>query len=1364
MNKVLSFIKRFLHVVFILTAVLGVALYVTIHFDLADGLAKEKIEEALEKKLQTQVSIGSVEINWLNQAALNDVLIYDQNNDTLLQTRRVMAAFEFWPLLHQELVLNTVQFIDFDLSLKASPDGDSNFKFVIEALAPREDDRKRHIVNDLSLHSLLLRQGRISYDYGPKTDRNLVFDPNHFDLYDLSSSIGMTVDHETGIDMNLRRLEFKSHSGLIVDKSRLILHSDANQTRISDIWFHAWLDQDDMTLECSTQQGEAELRGHQLTVNLENLVANGGQDLFLNTSLQLATDMRHLRDADYHANIEESQINPNSISLLHSYLHAEDSPLRDYLHYIDSIGTVSLAGHLGGHGMDSLQWDGICKTSGPIRSEIEGRLQVQQQGGASFQGRGSFQHLPFRSHNYEWISLNGYASADSLNLDVTCDDPYCRMVGNLSFNDPGLCRKLSLDADIDRLDLHRIHLTDWQNLQHKTFAGRVKANLNWIGTDPYPMGNAVIDSISVQTSSEKVRLDPIYLMAQEENGTRVAIMRSPFLNMVFTPAAAIGYLPICPEIFKVLDLPGELAQQASFTAEWDSTTNYSNLDINIPYWKDETRQVSAHLLAYGTTEFGSPIPTEMDASLILGYKDVKHTLSGDLNTIIHLDEQWMELQPSLLTIDGHEFQSRGARLEKDDKGIYELSNFSLHDLDQRLEARGFVASDGRADVYLTFDDMETDFFFDMLGKRYLAFGGNAIGNVSIFNDTVLLVETGNLEIKDFSYMGHRLGDASFEGQYNAERDALDLRSEIASGDEHVSVIEGFIKMGRPDSLELMLQMDELPINFVSNWTGSFLQKLDGTASGLAWLYGNTSRLNLKGDPIVDIRNVTNDLLGATFSLHDTIHLVTDPDETHGAIRFHQAHLFDSQGNLAYLDADIRHQHFHDLAYDVDFNLPNNHQGFLVFDKPHQAEGDYYWGQLYGSGQCQITGISGRHRIALQMETEGKSTLNLSPGEENYSDQAYSFLTFRDKNSLWQDNIIHTYNSKIASNNQEDDKSHLEADLQVRMNDRCNIYVQMDPLAEDRLTCRGIGDMSLHYETDQELRLNGEYKISQGVYTVAMKGDFMTKSFQLQNGSTVNFSGSPSEAELDLNAKYSIPSVNLRDLDESFASVASLSRTSLPVDCNLKVNGMLSAPQISFDLEVKNVSDDVQALVHNIIGTPEMLNQEVLYLLLFSKFYTPEYASTSQRQTGSELSSFASASLTSQLNNLLGHMSDNFTLGTNFRSDKGDFSDMEMDLSLSTRLLNDRLILNGNFGYRDPANRIGMNQNSTSFIGDFDAEYLINSSGTVRAKAYSHYNERDYSINNALTTQGVGIVLRKDFSKFSDIFKSHVHPLLRPRKE
>ena len=82
--------------------------------------------------------------------------------------------------------------------------------------------------------------------------------------------------------------------------------------------------------------------------------------------------------------------------------------------------------------------------------------------------------------------------------------------------------------------------------------------------------------------------------------------------------------------------------------------------------------------------------------------------------------------------------------------------------------------------------------------------------------------------------------------------------------------------------------------------------------------------------------------------------------------------------------------------------------------------------------------------------------------------------------------------------------------------------------------------------------------------------------------------------------------------------------------------------------------------------------------------------------------------------------------------------MEMDVALSSRLLNNRLIFNGNFGYRDKS------LNTNQFIGDFDIEYLLDKRGVWRLKAYNRYNDRNYYVRQAQTTQGLGIMFRRDF--------------------
>ena len=150
----------------------------------------------------------------------------------------------------------------------------------------------------------------------------------------------------------------------------------------------------------------------------------------------------------------------------------------------------------------------------------------------------------------------------------------------------------------------------------------------------------------------------------------------------------------------------------------------------------------------------------------------------------------------------------------------------------------------------------------------------------------------------------------------------------------------------------------------------------------------------------------------------------------------------------------------------------------------------------------------------------------------------------------------------------------------------------------------------------------------------------------------------------------------------------------------------------------------------------MLQRQVLYLLALNRFYTPEYAGSG---SGGELASVASATLSSQLSNLVGQLTDKVYLNPSFKADKSDFSDMEVNLALSSRLLDNRLLINGNLGYRDRST------SQTMFVGDFDIEYLLNKDGKLRLKAYNHFNDANYYLRSALTTQGIGIVYRKDFN-------------------
>ncbi|MDE6400924.1 MAG: translocation/assembly module TamB, partial [Muribaculaceae bacterium] len=187
---------------------------------------------------------------------------------------------------------------------------------------------------------------------------------------------------------------------------------------------------------------------------------------------------------------------------------------------------------------------------------------------------------------------------------------------------------------------------------------------------------------------------------------------------------------------------------------------------------------------------------------------------------------------------------------------------------------------------------------------------------------------------------------------------------------------------------------------------------------------------------------------------------------------------------------------------------------------------------------------------------------------------------------------------------------------------------------------------------------------------------------------------------------------------------------------LMVEGDMQHPDITFDIELPTLTQDVERKVKSIISTDDMMSRQIIYLLALNRFYTPEYMGSTSN--GGEFASMASSTLSSQLSNMLGQLTDKFTVAPSFRSDKGDFSDLEVDVALSSRLLNNRLLINGNFGYRDRST------SQTTFVGDFDIEYLLSRSGNLRLKAYNHFNDQNYYLRQALTTQGLGVIYRKDF--------------------
>ncbi len=324
------------------------------------------------------------------------------------------------------------------------------------------------------------------------------------------------------------------------------------------------------------------------------------------------------------------------------------------------------------------------------------------------------------------------------------------------------------------------------------------------------------------------------------------------------------------------------------------------------------------------------------------------------------------------------------------------------------------------------------------------------------------------------------------------------------------------------------------------------------------------------------------------------------------------------------------------------------------------------------------------------------------------------------------------------------------DIRVAVTPEAAVTLVMDPSAGDCIRAHGNGSLHMAYHSaNDDLNIWGKYSLTNGQYRFTLQ-DIIIKDFIIKEGSEIQFDGDPYSVKTNLKAYYATNG-NLTDLDESFADDKDVARTNVPVHALMNVTGDIRQPSITFDLEFPTLTSDTYRKVRSIVSTEDMMNRQIIYLLTLNRFYTPDYMASTTK--GNELFSVASSTLAGQLGNMLGKLSDSWSIAPNLRSDRGDFSDVEVDVALSSRLLNNRLIFNGNFGYRDKT------LNSNQFIGDFDIEYLLNKKGSWRLKAYNRYNDRNYYLRTAQTTQGVGIMYRHEFDNMLKWVK-----WLRPRKE
>lgn len=712
------------------------------------------------------------------------------------------------------------------------------------------------------------------------------------------------------------------------------------------------------------------------------------------------------------------------------------------------------------------------------------------------------------------------------------------------------------------------------------------------------------------------------------------------------------------------------------------------------------------------------------------------TYSGEFNTETqfeltnngkkkHLDLD-MKILPSTVILNDTIWRVHPSQVSINQNYIA-VNNFLFSNDNQFVHIDGKVSDAPSDSLIVDLNQANLGYIFEMADiVETVDFNGKVTGKAyasQLFGETPIL--NTSLHVANFTYNDGAMGDMDIYGAWNQEDRGIFLDAQMNQKDKGITFVKGNIYLAPRSGLDLDIKANGTNLKFLEGYMNGIASDVNGKAYGKVHLHGPFQAINLEGAAKA-IASLKFDVLNTSFAINDSVRMHKK------GIDFKNMQLEDPEGNRGSLHGELHYQHFKDLSYRFNINSKN----MLIMNTKESNDMPFY-GKIYASGTTILSGNSEGLNVNAQVSTGPNSNFNYSltsvaSAMENQFIQFNDKTVYRNVGDTGIRDLEDEMDKHITDIEEDSEPIDIRLNLQIEGTPNLTVKIITDPVSGDNITAKGSGDIRTEFYNKGNVRMFGTYQIESGMYKFSLQ-EVIRKNFIIKKGSNITFNGDPMEAILDIRAQYTVNSVALSDLLPNDALLNT--QPHIKVNCLLNVTGPVERPEISFEIEIPNEREDIQTLVRNYINTEEQLNMQVLYLLGIGKFYTTD----STKETSDVMSSVISSTLSGQLNDMLSQMinNNNWSIGTNLSTGSKGWTDVEIEGMLSGQMLNNRLLINGNFGYRDNPYA------TTNFVGDFEAELLLNKSGNIRLRAYSRSNDR-YLFKTNMTTQGIGIMFRKDF--------------------
>ncbi len=1028
---------------------------------------------------------------------------------------------------------------------------------------------------------------------------------------------------------------------------------------------------------------------------------------------------------------------------------------------------------------------------------------------ADFTLMGDIASIGLRGYNYSKIHSNARFAKQYFQGDLTIDDPNLQVTMKGSIDLRHGKDLINIEAKLDTALLHELNLS-----KEKIFLqSYIDINSRGLTLDSI-VGDALFKKTLVQFRDESIRIDSIRVISENEDGNRSLSLRSSMLdlslkgdfyysslfndleklirefilNIKNDPVAIREYyqskrktdqaynavivadIHNVDPIFQVLDLEVHASPETHIKGEFsnDVTSNlhvYSKLDtliINGQEFDDnefefdgskvrDSTQVLAQLtVSSNAQQLNKAVHTRdlffegiwnkdhIDITFDIDQVGYDNSIRSRSEIDFLADSTKIKILPSRIKILGENWiiNDRNYTLVKG-------SEWSIHHLgigykEQSVKVDGDISHDPSRILKVDIRQFGMSFFNFFSTEKF-----NGLLNANIMQrDLYANVYIENqLTIDSLTVNDFLVGDVKGNNTRDTESDHFNIDLTVDRLSNRIVDIKGYYDPGDSQSpLHTKAILEKANLKLIEPVIKDIFSQLDGTLTGVYDIRGTFGSPQITGEAIIENGQLMINYLKTVYKVSGTIGMMPEK------VMFNNFILTDVFQNKGKLGGYVAHRGFSKMRIDLDATFVN----FQVLNTTIK-DNTLFYGQAFSTGNLNIIGPVSNLKISANARTNKNTRLSIPIGG-TATEERKDFIQFSNFTDSLKKKIVRkeTFKRELTG---------LTLDLNIDVTPDAYAEIIFDIKSGDIIRGRGRGDISLRIDTKGEFNMFGVMEFTEGAYNFTLY-DIINKEFIIKPGSKISWYGDPYEGVLNITASYrQLASMGPILADQTLINEPNI-RRKYPVEVLLKLDGPMLSPQLVFDLESKDLPDNVVVegkppvrLKFEFNAFKAKLDEQELKRQVFSLIILRRLSSPDAFSTGGSLYNSVSELLSNQLSYWLSQVDQNLEIDLDLGTlDQEAFNTFQLRLSYS--FLNGRLRVtrDGSFG-NSQTNRSEL----STITGDWTVDYLLTPDGKFKVKMYSRtsVNQLQSSLNTqtAAITTGVSLLYTQNFNEFKELLRS-----------